>query len=126
MERLDLALEASNEVIWDWSFRTGTIDFTMRVEEFLGCAKEDVPNFFDDPSYVHEEDREEFAAAVEAVKSRKSQMLAVEPRLESADGQWKWFRLRGVPGDSQWGVDWDGGVHDRHFEEEAGGAGFAG
>ncbi|WP_377174434.1 SpoIIE family protein phosphatase [Roseibacillus ishigakijimensis] len=102
MERLDLALEASNEGIWDWDFESGTIDFTERVGDFFGCPKEEVPNFFADHSFVHEDDRQHLAAAIQAVREGRSEILAVEPRVrtgvtEEGREQWKWFRVRGVP-----------------------------
>ncbi|GHC50119.1 SpoIIE family protein phosphatase [Roseibacillus persicicus] len=99
MERLDLALEASNEGIWDWDFESGTLDFTERVGEFFGCAKEDVPNFFEDESFVHEEDRAHFFNAIAAVRAGKSEILASEPRVlcRGVEDNWKWFRVRGVP-----------------------------
>lgn len=98
MERLDLALEASNEGIWDWDFGTGTLDFTNRVGEFFECEPEDIPNFFEYEEFVHEEDRQEFFDAIAAVRAGKSEILAAEPRLRSSEKYgWKWFRVRGVP-----------------------------
>ena len=74
-----MALEASNEGIWDWDFKSATLDFTDRVGEFFDCSPEDIPNFFENEEYVHEEDREEFLEAIAAVKEGKSEILAVEP-----------------------------------------------
>ncbi len=97
MERLDLALEASNEGIWDWDFETGTLDFTDRVGEFFGCAPDEIPNFFENEDYLHQDDREEFFAAIEAMKNGESDILAIEPRMRlNEDQDWKWFRVRGV------------------------------
>ncbi|MDP0490337.1 MAG: SpoIIE family protein phosphatase [Verrucomicrobiota bacterium JB023] len=97
MDRLDLALEASNEGIWDWCFETDTQDFTGRVSEFFEYPDGAVPNFFEEPQWVHEEDREEFFEAIRRVKAGESIMLAVEPRLLCDGEVWKWFRIRGVP-----------------------------
>ena len=98
MERLDLALEASNEGIWDWDFNTDTLDFTDRVGEFFDCQSDEVPNFFKSEEFVHEEDREEFFEAIEAIRKGESEILAAEPRLRVNESQeWKWFRVRGVP-----------------------------
>ena len=97
LERLDLALEASNEGIWDWDFKSATLDFTDRVGEFFDCSPEDIPNFFENEEYVHEEDREEFLEAIAAVKEGKSEILAVEPRIRlNSEQNWKWYRVRGV------------------------------
>ncbi len=98
MERLELALEASNEGIWDWDIETATLDFTERVGDFFECASEDIPNFFENEEFVHEDDREEFFAAIADVRAGRSEILAAEPRLRSSDKYgWKWFRVRGVP-----------------------------
>ena len=98
MERLDLALEASNEGIWDWDFETGTLDFTERVGEFFECAPGDIPNFFENEEFVHEEDRKVFFEAIDSVRAGRSEILAVEPRLRSSDKyDWKWLRVRAVP-----------------------------
>lgn len=98
MERLDLALEASNEGIWDWDIETGTLDFTERVGDFFECEPEDIPNFFEKEECVHEDDREYFFREIAAVREGRSEILAAEPRLRSSDKYgWKWFRVRGVP-----------------------------
>lgn len=100
MERLDLALEASNEGIWDWDFESGTIDFTQRIGDFFGCAREEVPNFFEDPGCIHKDDRELFLTEIEAVKAGRKEILAVEPRIATLGekgNEWKFFRVRGVP-----------------------------
>lgn len=100
MDRLDLALEASNEGIWDWDFETATLDFSERVGDFFGCKRKRVPNFFEDVAFVHEEDREVFFAEVAAVRAGEKDILAAEPRLLTKckeDDKWKWFRVRGVP-----------------------------
>ena len=60
LERLELALEASNEGIWDWDFVSGTLDVTERVGEFFGCASEEVPNFFVNQDDVLEDDLDSF------------------------------------------------------------------
>ena len=98
MERLDLALEASNEGIWDWDFESGTLDFTERVGDFFECAPDEIPNFFENEEFVHEDDRTVFFEAIEAVRAGRSEILAVEPRLRSDKKyDWKWLRVRAVP-----------------------------
>ena len=98
MERLDLALEASNEGIWDWDFKTRTLDFTERVGEFFECATDEIPNFFENEEFVHEDDRESFFSTIRAVQKGEIVVLAAEPRLRAHASQaWKWYRMRGVP-----------------------------
>ena len=98
MQRLDLALKASNEAIWDWDFETSTLDFSERMGEFFACDAAEIPNFFENEKLVHEDDRTEFLQAIVEVREGRSDILAVEPRLRVDSTQaWKWFRVRGVP-----------------------------
>lgn len=97
MERLELALEASNEGIWDWDFDTETIDFSPKVGEFFGCDCSEVANFFTDATLVHEDDREKLQSEIRMLKQRTKELLAAEPRIQTQDGEWKWFRIRAVP-----------------------------
>ena len=62
-------------------------------------AKEERLNLaFTDPEpCLHPDDLENFVAKVDRVVSRNGKFIAVEPRIRSQDGGWKWFRVRGVP-----------------------------
>ena len=96
-ERLELALEASNEGIWDWDFESGALDVTPRVAEFFQCQREEVPNFFVELDLIHSDERESFKAAVAAIRAGESDFLSAEPRIYcEPDKEWKWFRVRGV------------------------------
>ncbi|MEJ6580405.1 MAG: PAS domain-containing protein [Akkermansiaceae bacterium] len=98
VERLNLAFKASNEGVWDWEVATGEIYYSNRVLMFLGYGRIGAPNFFVDPeSCLHPDDLENFKAKVDRVVSRNGKFIAVEPRIRSHDGIWKWFRVRGVP-----------------------------
>ena len=100
MEHLNLALEASNEGIWHWDFGSATMDFSEKVGEFFGCERNQVPNFFEEEEFVHEEDRATFFAEIAALRVGERRVLAVESRLRTAGeggDEWKWFRVRAVP-----------------------------
>ncbi|YCM43411.1 SpoIIE family protein phosphatase [Verrucomicrobiaceae bacterium 227] len=97
-ERLNLAFKASNEGVWDWDVATGEIYYSNRVLMFLGYGRIGAPNIFTDPEpCLHPDDLENFVAKVDRVVSRNGKFIAVEPRIRSQDGGWKWFRVRGVP-----------------------------
>ena len=96
-DRLELALTASNEGIWDWNVRTGEIHYSGRILRFLGYRRNEMPNLFTDLSWVHDEDRAGFEASLKAVLAPDGdQRLAVEPRGRGAKGQWKYYRIRGI------------------------------
>ncbi len=97
LERLELALRASNEGIWDWQVGKPTIYYTRRILEFLECGNGNAPNIFLEPhSHIHEEDRPEFAKSIAAVMDPGGpETLAVDARVRSGSNQWRWLRIRG-------------------------------
>ena len=97
LERLELALRASNEGIWDWHVDRPRIHYTRRILEFLECGNDHAPNIFLPPyDLVHEEDRPLFIKAITAVmESGGPETLAVDARIHTGSGQWRWLRIRG-------------------------------
>lgn len=97
LERLELALRASNEGIWDWYVGNSTIHYTRRILEFLECGNGNAPNIFLPPhSHVHDEDRPAFTKAIAAVMDTGGpETLAVDARVRTGSDQWRWLRIRG-------------------------------
>ncbi len=99
LERLELALRASNEGVWDWWTCGTEIFYSRRILEFLECDKSDAPNLFFPPfDRIHENDRERFATAViQALADGGSETLAVDARVYPCNGaRWRWLRIRGT------------------------------
>lgn len=96
-DRLELALRASNEGIWDWDVLEGSIHYSGRILWFLGYRRNEMPHIFKDLIRVHEDDREEFEEKLKAVMVPNGEsLLAVEPRMQTAKGEWRYFRIRGT------------------------------
>jgi sigma-B regulation protein RsbU (phosphoserine phosphatase) len=97
-DRLELALRASNEGIWDWNVVTGDMHYSGRILRFLGCRRNEMPHLFKDLSWVHEDDRGEFREKLEAaMMPGGEQRLAVEPRGRGPKGgEWRYYRIRGI------------------------------
>lgn len=95
--RMELALKASNEGIWDWYIGEDTIYYSRRILEFLECGESSAPNLFIPPhEVVHEEDRELFARALRgALDPAGPELLSVDCRLRTGSGNWCWLRIRG-------------------------------
>ena len=95
--RLELALRASNEGIWDWWTDQREIYYSRRILEFLECGDTRAPNFFLAPhESIHEEDREEFAAALgSALDPGGPEYLAIDSRVHTGSDGWIWLRIRG-------------------------------
>ena len=98
-DRLELALRASNEGIWDWNVASDEIHYSGRILRFFGRRREEMPNLFCSVELIHEADRDLFVTRVEAILEKGGEdLLAVEPRIRVAKGvgEWNWFRIRGV------------------------------
>ncbi|YCM43410.1 PAS domain-containing protein [Verrucomicrobiaceae bacterium 227] len=97
-DRLELALRASKEGVWDWDLEKGTIRYSRRALRFFGFRRDFAPNVF---ANRKEHMDEESAAAVDEALRRVCQegedLFAVESRIKTSAGKWKWFRVRGTP-----------------------------
>lgn len=97
-ERLDLALKASNEGIWDWDVAAGEIYYSNRLLMFLGYGRFGAPNIFSEANeHVHPDDQRSFQKKLDRIFLRGGRLLALESRIRTNDGEWKWFRVRGIP-----------------------------
>ena len=98
LERLELALRASNEGIWDWWTDQPTIFYSRRILEFLECGKDRAPNLFRPPfDHIWMEEREAFERGVSlALLDGGPETLAVDARVRTGGGTWRWLRIRGT------------------------------
>ncbi|RYD29492.1 MAG: PAS domain S-box protein, partial [Verrucomicrobiaceae bacterium] len=98
LERLELALRASNEGIWDWQPPERAIFYSRRILEFLECGKDNAPNLFLAPyDHIHEDERAAFERSVtQALHQGGPETLAVDARVLTGGGDWRWLRIRGT------------------------------
>jgi phosphoserine phosphatase RsbU/P len=98
LERLELALRASNEGIWDWVTDQKEIFYSRRILEFLECGKDHAPNLFLPPhDQIWPEDREAFERAVaHALLIGGPETLAADARVRTGGDHWRWLRIRGT------------------------------
>ena len=97
-ERLELALRASNEGIWDWRTDEKSIYYSRRILEFLECSESSAPNIFLPPHLpIHHLDRPGFVRAMsQALDQHGPETLAVDARVHTGGGAWRWLRIRGT------------------------------
>lgn len=98
LERLELALRASNEGIWDWWTHQSEIYYSRRILEFLECGRRRAPNLFLPPhDHIHPHEHRAFSLAVEqALQDSGPETLAVDARVRTGSGDWRWLRIRGT------------------------------
>lgn len=98
LERLELALRASNEGIWDWHTDEAKIYYSRRILEFLECGKDRAPNLFLPPyDTIHPDEKEAFTRAVTfALRDGGPETLAADARVRAGGGDWRWLKIRGT------------------------------
>jgi sigma-B regulation protein RsbU (phosphoserine phosphatase) len=97
-DRLELALRASNEGIWDWMVGEKKIYYSRRIIEFLECTESGAPNLFLTPYlHVHQHDRVTFSdAVIRAIEVGGPETLAIDARIQTGGNEWRWLRIRGT------------------------------
>ncbi len=95
-ERFRLALDAVNDVIYDWDLRTGKVQWSDRWEQRLGFSFGSdgitIANFNE---VVHPEDREIRFKALEEHLAGRAEYYTTEYRLKTKDGGYFWVLSRG-------------------------------
>ncbi|MBK1792651.1 SpoIIE family protein phosphatase [Persicirhabdus sediminis] len=98
IERLTLALKASNEGIWDWQIASDSLYYSDRVLHFLGYQQEDMPHLFKEPvKMIYRDDLNDFRSALTmALTQNGSLLFSQDSRVKHHDSGWRWLRIRGI------------------------------
>jgi PAS domain S-box-containing protein len=94
-ERLRMAKEAAGLGIWDWDIRTGSVQWTPEIYEFVGLdpAGSDI-TLERWKAFAHPDDRDRVLAEAEAAIAN-SEPLRTEFRVVRTDGDIRWLLARG-------------------------------
>lgn len=90
-ERWYLAIEATNDGIWDDRLNNNQIFVSSRCMEMVGYEYEEIDTFEKWSSYVHPEDLSRLRAASEAYLNRQTPTFTCEYRIQCKDGNYKWI-----------------------------------
>jgi len=95
-ERLQLALEATRDGLWDWDFRSGLAYLSSQYYEMTGYRADEVkPDFEFFKSTVHPDDLAHVLEIMDAHLQGKTPDSEVDYRLVTRSGEIKWMRGRG-------------------------------
>ncbi len=95
-QRLSFALEASSDALWDWDVQTGQAYFSPRYYTMLGYEPGEFPSDYEHwRQFIHSEDILRAEQALERHFSRQAQGYAIEFRMKTKDGGWRWILGRG-------------------------------
>lgn len=90
-ERLQLALEASNDGLWDWNIEAGEIYLSPRWIEMLGYEWDELPQESGTwETLIHPDDKPWVLDRLNAHLKDSSVSYAFDYRLQTKSGEWKW------------------------------------
>ncbi|MBV5276815.1 PAS domain-containing protein, partial [bacterium] len=95
-QRLQLALDANRDGLWDWDLRTGKVYRSQRYYELTGRNRDtSTPDFEFFKSTVAADDLPRVLAIIEAHKQGLTEAINFEYRLATDNGELKWMEGRG-------------------------------
>lgn len=95
-ERLNFALEGSNDGLWDWMIQTGHIYFSPRWQTMLGYQPGEIePVIGSWEAMVHPDDLVSVNRLMEEHLSGKTLIYEAEYRVRSKQNEWVWILARG-------------------------------
>ena len=104
-ERFAIAAAGSQDGIWDWNISEGTLHFSDRWWDILGCPEDDRVATVDGwLRRIHSADRDGFELAVDAHLNGDRDVLSHEHRVRHGDGEFRWVRCRGIAVRNERGV----------------------
>lgn len=94
-ERFELAVNGSNDVIWDWDLQNNRLYLSPRLHKILGYTTQELPGFFTAwERLIHPEDKPSLLQALDE-HIKKGKPFYCEHRLKTKRGDWLWMLGRG-------------------------------
>ncbi len=96
-ERYALAVQGSNDGIWDLNLTSGEIYFSPRWKSMLGYEEDEIPNNLEEwKKRLHPDDRHRVMEARNACLDGHKPTYEIEYRLQHKDGSYRWINARGT------------------------------
>ena len=96
-ERFTLALQGTQEGVWDWNIETNAVWYSPRYKQMLGYTEAEIePNIGAWENLLHPDDKERVRQAVDAVL-RGERDFEIEFQLRHKDGHYVDILSRGFP-----------------------------
>ncbi len=95
-ERLNLALDATSEGVWDWNIETKEVFFSPQWYKSLGYSPDEIRPHLDSwKKLVHPDDMPEILHRLDAHFNGQTSSFEMENRLKTKSGAWRWNLDRG-------------------------------
>lgn len=96
VERYRLAIEGSQDGIWDWDIPSNALYLSPRHKESLGYDETEISDGVEAwLGLIHPDDRQVHATAMKAHLTGQRDFYEAELRLKRKDGSWSWSFVRG-------------------------------
>ncbi len=96
-ERFSLAVQGSNDGIWDWNFETGEIWFSPRWKEMLGYSDAELPNSLESwHSVLHADDAQVALKLVADYNAGRTERFLAQLRHRHKDGSTRHILSRAI------------------------------
>jgi PAS domain S-box-containing protein len=102
-ERFELAVQGSQDGLWDWDLTTGDIYYSPRYKAMLGYEDHEFPNRRKEwttsleppePDLLHPDDLDRVRAELRAEAQGRESLSWLEFRMRHKDGSYRWIRSR--------------------------------
>lgn len=94
--RYELAINGSNDGIWDWNLLNNEVFFSKRWKDQVGYDENELDNHFDSfQAIVHEDDKARLREYIEKYLNGEIKQYDIEFRLRHKNQQYIWIRARG-------------------------------
>ncbi|HWL14836.1 MAG TPA: PAS domain-containing protein [Opitutus sp.] len=95
-ERWQLAIEGTNDGVWDWNIPTGITYHDQRWSQMLGYDVGEIPDTIESwNSLIHPDDLPACLSATDDHFARRTPLYHHEYRMRTKQGDWKWILDRG-------------------------------
>ena len=95
-EQFQLAIEGSNDGIWDWDLITNSTFFSSRWKSQLGYEDDELENSYDTfRSLIHEDDLDRVLSHLKSYIDSETDRYSIELRMRHKSGQYRWILARG-------------------------------
>jgi PAS domain S-box-containing protein len=96
-ERFSLAVQGSNDGIWDWNFETGEIWFSPRWKQMLGYGEDELPNTLETwHSVIHPEDAQIALKLIADYNAGRTERFLATLRYRHKDGSIRHILSRAI------------------------------
>jgi PAS domain S-box-containing protein len=95
-QRWQMALDNAGQGLWDWDIARGTVFYSQTWKTMLGYAAGEIGDGIGEwDRRVHDDDRDEVNAALQAHFRGETDFYRSEHRMRARDGGWRWILDRG-------------------------------